>query len=145
PPPPRAPMPLSNQVAVQMHKAVKDEVNRVTIHLRPERLGKVEVSMEMDQAGRMQAVISADKPETLDWLRRDAQHLERALQDAGVKTDQGSLSFNLRGEQQNNAQPGQHRIAGGFGRGGADGEIDVAELPMDGIVRRLDALVDVSI
>ncbi|MBU2091519.1 MAG: flagellar hook-length control protein FliK [Alphaproteobacteria bacterium] len=142
--PPRPPMPLSNQVAIQLHNAAKDDVRRITIHLRPEQLGKVEVSMEVDQSGRLQAVISADKPETLDWLRRDAQHLERALQDAGMKTDQGSLSFNLRGEQQNNTEPGQRRIAGGFGQGG-DSETDLAELPMDGIVRRLDALVDVSV
>ena len=33
-------------------------------------------------------------------MQRDSRGLERALQDAGLKTDSGSLSFNLRGEGQ---------------------------------------------
>jgi len=35
-------------------------------------------------------VIAADRPQTLDLLRRDAGGLERALQDAGFKTDGSS-------------------------------------------------------
>lgn len=140
---PRPPMPVSNQVAIQLHNAAKDDVRRVTIHLRPEAMGKVEVSMEVDQAGRLQAVISAEKAEALDWLRRDAHHLERALQDAGMKMDQQSLSFNLRGDgQSGEGSDGK----GSGGRGGASGQGDeVAEVPADGIMRRLDALVDVSV
>ena len=91
----------------------------------------------------MQAVISAEKAEALDWLRRDAHHLERALQDAGMKMDQQSLSFNLRGDGQSGE--GSDGTGSG-GRGGASGQGDeVAEVPADGIMRRLDALVDVSV
>ena len=36
----------------------------------------------------------------VDMLRRDTSGLERALSDAGLKTDAGSLSFNLRGGNQ---------------------------------------------
>ena len=136
-------MPVSNQVAIQLHNAAKDDVRKVTIHLRPEAMGKVEVSMEVDQAGRLQAVISADKAEALDWLRRDAHHLERALQDAGMKMDQQSLSFNLRGEGQSGGEGGGK---GSGGRGGVLGQGDeMVEAPADGIVRRLDALIDVSV
>ena len=140
---PRPPMPVSNQVAIQLHNAAKDDVRKVTIHLRPEAMGKVEVSMEVDQAGRLQAVISADKAEALDWLRRDAHHLERALQDAGMKMDQQSLSFNLRGDGQSGGEGGGK---GSGGRGGVLGQGDeMVEAPADGIVRRLDALIDVSV
>src|SRR3546814_824286 len=51
---------------------------------------------------------------TLDLLQRDARGLERALQEAGVKTDSGSLSFNLRGQGQNHEQQAGN---GGSGRG----------------------------
>jgi hypothetical protein len=140
---PRPPMPVSNQVAIQLHNAAKDDVRKMTIHLRPEAMGKVEVSMEVDQAGRLQAVISADKAEALDWLRRDAHHLERALQDAGMKMDQQSLSFNLRGDGQSG---GGSDGKGSGGRGGVLGQGDeMVEAPADGIVRRLDALIDVSV
>ena len=42
-------------------------------------------------------MVNADRPETLEALQRDARGLERALQDAGLRTDSNSLSFNLRG------------------------------------------------
>jgi hypothetical protein len=37
----------------------------------------------------------AERPETLDLLRRDAAHIERALQDAGLKTGDQALHFSL--------------------------------------------------
>ena len=43
----------------------------------------------------------ADKPETLDLLQKDSRFLERALQDAGLKTDNNSLSFNMQGKEGN--------------------------------------------
>ena len=42
----------------------------------------------------------------MDLLQRDARDLERALQDAGLRADSGSLSFNLRGDGRNGAQNG---------------------------------------
>jgi len=51
----------------------------------------------MGMDGRVSAVVTADNKDTLDLLQRDQRALERALQDAGLKADSGSLSFNLRG------------------------------------------------
>jgi flagellar hook-length control protein FliK len=45
-----------------------------------------------------------EKPATLDLLRRDAQQLERALQDAGLKTSDNGLQFSLRDQQQSGRQ-----------------------------------------
>ena len=44
--------------------------------------------------------------ETLDLLRRDAQQIERALNQAGLKTSDNALQFSLRdqGAQQQNSQ-----------------------------------------
>jgi len=42
--------------------------------------------------------VSADRPDTLQLLQRDARGLEQALQDAGLQMGQGSLSFNLGGQ-----------------------------------------------
>ena len=52
----------------------------------------------MGHDGRVIAVVTADNKDTLDLLQRDARELERALQNAGLQTDSGSLSFNLRGQ-----------------------------------------------
>ncbi len=91
------------------------------MQLRPEALGAVDVDLQLHKDGSMRAVISAEKPETLEWLKRDVQHLERALQDAGVKTDSGSLSFALR-EQRQEGFGGFARSGGRRGSGGAVGE-----------------------
>ncbi len=40
-------------------------------------------------------------------MQRDARGLEKALQDAGLKTDSGSLSFNLRGQAQYGSDAGR--------------------------------------
>ena len=45
-------------------------------------------------------IVSIERPETFELLQRDARGLEKALQDAGLKTDSGSLSFNLKGEEE---------------------------------------------
>src|SRR3546814_1308339 len=74
----------------------------------------LEVKLENASDGTLRAVISAERTETLDLLQRDARGLERALQEAGVKTDSGSLSFNLRGQGQNHEQQAGN---GGSGRG----------------------------
>ncbi|NIA69478.1 hypothetical protein HBA54_12830 [Pelagibius litoralis] len=98
----------AEQIAVQVHKASAAGKEQINIKLHPAELGRVEVKMENGTDGVLRAVISAERSETLDLLQRDARGLERALQEAGVKTDSGSLSFNLKGQQ----QPGQEQSGG---------------------------------
>ena len=71
-------------------------MDRISIQLRPEELGRVEVRLEVSQNGRVSATIIADRPEALDLLRNDSRNLERALQEAGLETHSGDLNFNLR-------------------------------------------------
>ena len=61
----------------------------------------MEVKLEIAKDGRAKAMIIAERSETLDILQRDVRVLERALQDAGLKTDQNSLSFDLHGRKDN--------------------------------------------
>ena len=82
---------------MQIQRAVGDGVSRITVQLKPAELGSIEVQLDLAQDGRVSASILADRPETLDLLQRDARILERSLQDAGLKADSGSLSFDLRG------------------------------------------------
>ncbi|HLJ20972.1 MAG TPA: hypothetical protein VKU84_12270, partial [Stellaceae bacterium] len=53
------------------------------------------------------AVISADRSDTLMQLQRGSGQLQQALSDAGLHTDSGSLSFNLRGDAQSGDQSGR--------------------------------------
>ncbi len=82
-------------------------LSRFQIRLDPAELGRVDVRLEIGRDGRVAAQVTADRPETLDILRQDSRALERAFQDAGLKTDQNSLNFSLK-EQNTGAQHGQN-------------------------------------
>ncbi len=124
----RPPAPTSSQVVdqikVNINKGVKAGLDRVTIQLRPENLGKIEVKMELSQDGKVRVFVTADTKETLDLLQRDARGLEKALQDAGLRTDSNNLHFALKSDtpEQNakNAKDGNGPAA----NDNADEEID---------------------
>lgn len=92
-----------DQVSVLIERAAKAGEDRIRIRLHPADLGKVDVKLHVNHDGAVKALVIADRAETLDLLQRDARGLERALHDAGLKADSGSLSFSLRGDTQHGA------------------------------------------
>jgi flagellar hook-length control protein FliK len=115
------PEPPAEQIAVHIAKASSEGLDKISVKLKPESLGHVQVRLDVGNDGRTQVVVSADRPDTLDLLQRDAQSLVRALNDAGLQTSQQNLSFNLRdqGMPQGNGGGGQAPNAGW--RAGSDG------------------------
>lgn len=105
------------QVAIHLARAVEDGVRRLEVRLNPAELGRVEVKLDVAQDGRVIAVVSAERQETLDLLQRDARSLERGLQDAGIRADSGSLNFTLR-QQDRQAWSGGGSAEGRFGSAG---------------------------
>lgn len=97
--------PATQQVAVQISRAVQDGNNRFTIELKPITMGRVTVHLEVGHDNRVIAILSAERPETLELLQRDSRALEKALQDAGLNTDSGSLSFSLEGHNGDDDAP----------------------------------------
>ena len=89
------------QVALQVVRAAGQQIDHLQLTLEPADLGRVDIRLEFGPDNRLALAVVADRPETLDLLQRDVRALERALQDAGLKTDPDSLSFNLRGEGRN--------------------------------------------
>lgn len=95
---------IMDQVKVQIAKQGANG-DTIKVQLKPVELGSIEVKLEVSKDGNVTGVVTADNKETLAMLKNDARTLEKALSDAGFKTDQGSLTFNLRGEgQQQTAQ-----------------------------------------
>ena len=97
----------AEQVALQIHKASDGGQSRLNLPLHPAELGRVQVMMETVDNGVLRAVILAERPEALELLQRDARGLERALQDAGLKTDSQSLAFERHGAG-GDGRPGQN-------------------------------------
>ncbi len=110
---------LADQVAVNIQRGVAQGQDRINVQLRPAELGKVEIKMEMNHDGRMTAVISAERPETLDMLRQDSRSLIDALNQIGLRADSNSLSFNLQGQGAGEGN-GQDQANTASGGGGAD-------------------------
>jgi hypothetical protein len=97
-----------DQLPLQIQRAVANGRDHITIQIVPHDLGRIEIKLDFDRSGTINTVIAADRPQTLDLLRRDAGGLERALQDAGFKTDGSSLSFNLQSDQRQQYQNQQN-------------------------------------
>jgi hypothetical protein len=121
---PVPPQHIIDQVNVQIDKQLKDGNDTIKISLKPLELGKIEIKLEVGADGRVTAQVTADRPETLAILQKDSKGLEKALSDAGLKAEETSLSFNLRGEQQQNANNGTEGRRAGRGRGRAAQAID---------------------
>ena len=128
--------PPAEQVALQLRHAVAKGADKINIHLNPASLGAVDVTLEVTSGSRVVVLVTADRADTLDLLRADARGLERALQEAGLRTDPGSLNFNLRGDgasHQNST--GHNKLDDGAPAGdleddlNLDGESETPEIP----------------
>ena len=101
------PVPMSD-VGVEITAKIAAGRNQFDIRLDPADLGRIHVKVNVDRDGNITTHMMADRPETLDLLRRDTQGLERALQDAGLKTSDNSLQFSLRDQTQQQQQQSQN-------------------------------------
>ncbi|MFC4271096.1 hypothetical protein GQF03_11880 [Sneathiella chungangensis] len=101
-------LPVAEQISTHISAAIKEGHDRIKISLHPSELGRVEVKLDIGHDGRVLAVVSVDKQETLDLLQRDARSLERALQDAGFDTGSNSLNFGLRQNGQDSQGEGRN-------------------------------------
>ena len=121
------PQPPAEQVALQLRNAVAKGIDQIRIQLRPATLGAVDITLDVSANARVAVQVVAERADTLELLRSDARGLERALQEAGLRTDSGSLNFSLRGEGQ---QKNDHEFSPAQGDGDsadADGTADGAD------------------
>ena len=73
-----------------------------------------------------------EKPETLSLLQRDMSALEKALQDAGLETDSGSLNYEMASEDYNfNSNRECNSQNGGTGGSGESAENAEEELTIE--------------
>jgi flagellar hook-length control protein FliK len=90
-----APVPLES-LAVEIASRALPGRSRFEIRLDPPELGRIDVRLDIDRSGNVTSRLVVEKAETLDVLRRDVHQLERALQDAGLKTSDNGMQFSLR-------------------------------------------------
>jgi chemotaxis protein MotD len=99
-----SPVPLTGlALAIEIVSRVREGNHRFDIRLDPPELGRIDVRLDVDRLGVTSTRLTVDRPETLALLQREASGLERALQSAGLKTDEGGLEFSLRYQAQDGA------------------------------------------
>lgn len=86
-------------IAVEIATQVQAGKNRFDIRLDPPELGRIDVRIDIDRDGNVSSRLMVDRAETLDLLRRDASQIERAQQQAGLKTADNVLEFSLRDQR----------------------------------------------
>ena len=99
--------PAVEQVIFQLNRNVKSGNDQLSLQLNPTELGRVNIKLNINADGKVHGTVVASNPATLDLLLKDVRSLERALQDAGLRADSGSLQFSLGGQGQSDNAPGQ--------------------------------------
>jgi flagellar hook-length control protein FliK len=100
-------------LAVEIAAKSQSGAKQFDIRLDPPELGRVEVRLSIDATGKASAHLSADQPQTLSLLQKDAPILTRALREAGLDVSQDGLNFSLR--QHASGQNGNDGNNGRFG------------------------------
>ncbi len=95
-------------LAVTIAARANAGASRFDIRLDPAELGRIDVRIEVDRHGQVTSHLTVEKPETLAMLRQDQTQLQRALDNAGLKTGDSGLQFSLR-DQSSSGQQGQQQ------------------------------------
>jgi flagellar hook-length control protein FliK len=83
-------------LAVEIAAQARAGKHHFAIRLDPPELGRIDVRLDVDRDGNVNSRLIVERADTLDLLKRDASQLERALQQAGLKTSDNALEFSLR-------------------------------------------------
>jgi len=106
----------SAQAAFAIARNIADAADLIRIHLYPRELGEVEVTLDVREDPRAEAIVRAERPETMELLHQAARELQRALQAAGLNVSCDDLSFELgggRGEARDEAAANGDRSSNG--------------------------------
>jgi len=131
---------ILEQVTVQIKSTPTDGSSKISIQLQPAELGKLEIKLNVGTDGKTTVMVTADNKNTLDLLRQDSQGLTRALNDAGLSTNGGSLNFNLRGGQQQNSNGSQGNAPYTITQLNADDELPLPTAAQNYVVNLTNSL-----
>ncbi len=83
-------------LGLQISKKLSDGVTKFAVELHPADLGKVEVSLNIGRDGKTTAHLRFDTPVTASTFSAHEGDLRQQLANAGLKLDDGALSFSSR-------------------------------------------------
>jgi flagellar hook-length control protein FliK len=111
---------MAFEIARQVHAGS----NKFQIRLDPADLGRVDVSLDIDKNGTVNARLVVEKMETLDLMQRDQRSLEKALQQAGLDSSKTNLEFSLKQNSSGQQDRGNGNGLPSGSRSGSDDAVD---------------------
>ncbi|MHA7872884.1 MAG: flagellar hook-length control protein FliK, partial [Hyphococcus sp.] len=114
---------VAPHAAAQIVAAIKAEPKSGSIELRldPPEMGRVRINLSVETADAVKAVLTVERPETLDYLRRNIDQFTQDLRAAGFASV--DLEFS--------EQRGAFQAEGGDGLADAEQAADVSVTPRD--------------
>lgn len=119
-----------SQVSQQMIERFDGRNSKFEIRLDPAELGKIQIKIEVDGSGRVQAVLAASDATAADALTRGLRSLENALTQAGLSLSENGLRVEVNDRNPNNPFSAQNENSNGGSNGHpaeADDETNPAE------------------
>jgi len=83
-------------LAVAIASRAQAGSSQFDIRLDPPELGRIDVRLDVDRNGQVTSHVTVDRADTLQLLQNQQPQLERALEQAGLKTADNGLQFTLR-------------------------------------------------
>ena len=76
-----------HEVVSSLKMQWKEGIGEAKLHLRPDALGAVSVSLRVE-AGAVTAVVRADSPQVQEWVLQHQQTLRQQMEAAGLRLDE---------------------------------------------------------
>jgi flagellar hook-length control protein FliK len=129
----RATVEATAQIAAQILRRLEGRSTRFEMALTPDELGRVDVKLDIDSEGRLNARLAFDNPAAATDLKGRADELRRELEDAGFQLADDAFEFTGRDSGSSAFDRGQDRRNGSTRAFAAasrlNNEIDVAQPP----------------
>ncbi|MEY4556522.1 MAG: hypothetical protein RL093_1641 [Pseudomonadota bacterium] len=129
----RATIEATAQIAAQILRRLEGRSTRFEMALTPDELGRVDVKLDIDSEGRLNARLAFDNPAAATDLRGRADELRRQLEDAGFHLAEDAFEFADRDSNSSAFDRGQDARNGSSRAFAAatrlNTEIDVAQPP----------------
>jgi hypothetical protein len=129
----RATIEATAQIAAQILRRLEGRSTRFEMALTPDELGRVDVKLDIDSEGRLNARLAFDNPAAATDLKGRADELRRQLEDAGFQLADDAFEFTDRDSGSSAFDRGQDTRHGSSRAFAAatrlNAEIDVAQPP----------------
>ncbi len=129
----RATIEATAQIAAQILRRLEGRSTRFEMALTPDELGRVDVKLDIDSEGRLNARLAFDNPAAATDLKGRADELRRQLEDAGFQLADDAFEFTDRDSGSSAFDRGQDTRDGSSRAFAAatrlNTEIDVAQPP----------------